>query len=151
MPVYCTLAFLSSHRFASSERVRLSMRSLIALPFHSAFTLPLRTAAATMNLLLWKGWLWKVFLWAQASPRHFPKQSSSKIIMPKYAVTMPMDWHCKSLYSILALILYSYTRFCWQNQNHFDLEFTIVINMRARARAKYEIGLYRSIAECIHP
>ena len=30
----------------------------------------------------------------------------------------------------------SHSRFCWQNQNHIDLEFSIVINMPARARAR---------------
>ena len=33
----------------------------------------------------------------------------------------------------------SHSRFCWQNQNQVDLEFSIVINMRARA--KYELAL----------
>ena len=44
------------------------------------------------------------------------------------------------MYSILTVLLYSHT-FCWQNQNQFNLEFSIVINMWARTRAKYEIVL----------
>ena len=43
------------------------------------------------------------------------------------------------MYSILALILYSHARFGWQNQNQFDLEFSIVMNMRVRV--KYELVL----------
>ena len=32
-----------------------------------------------------------------------------------------------------------HSRFCWQNQNHFGLQFSI--GARARARAKYELAL----------
>ena len=39
-------------------------------------------------------------------------------------------------------MLYVHTaHICWLNQNQIDLENSIVINMRARARAKYELVL----------
>ena len=42
-----------------------------------------------------------------------------------------MNWHCTVHWRI---DIDSHSRFCWQNQNHFDSEFSIVLNMRARAR-----------------
>ena len=68
-----------------SERLRLA-RLRIALPLHSAFTLPLRTAAASMNLSM------EAFSISSSFAQPLPKQSFSKIIMSKYTDTMPMYW-----------------------------------------------------------
>ena len=78
--------------------------------------------------------------------RHtFSLEAKVANITPKY--TMPMNLHCKSLFTVQALIRYSHTRFGWQNQNQFDFEFSIVMTHeyagggRVQESAKNELAL----------
>ena len=41
-----------------------------------------------------------------------------------------------ALYCTLALTLDSHSRLCWQNQNHFNLQLSIVARARRRAQAR---------------
>ena len=46
---------------------------------------------------------------------------------------LPMNWHCTGIN------IDSHSRFCWQNQDHFDLQFSIgarAARRRAGARAR---------------
>ena len=48
------------------------------------------------------------------------KKSGAKI--------MPINWHCKLRYQYTGI---NANRFSWQNQNLFDLKFSIVANIRS--------------------
>ena len=146
----CILAFTSGSGGAKQDSVEIvycysQCDRALQRGFTSAFTLPLRASAGSMNPTMKdrRSYLTSLRRSSSFPPRSFPPLPAAKRGKDNAKVYNAIDL---ILYSILALILYSHS-FCWQNQNQFDLEFSIVINMRgcrrgrwarARARAKYE-------------
>ena len=106
------------------------MRSRIALPLHSAFTLPHRIFAV-ITLALSKNLSVEAISFRSSFAPPLPEAKRLKLICQSTSIT-----------GINSELAQSHARFL-QNQNQFDLEFSIAMNMqeRARERAKLEFAL----------